>query len=95
MRTQKSAGNRDFGRWCACILRGFSGPVAELAATGLTVACEGRMRNRGQVVTVAISVLCNTYVARAANMLHIRFTETASDAHEVQRVSAMVESPRR
>jgi hypothetical protein len=26
------------GRWCACILRGFSGPVAELAATGLTVA---------------------------------------------------------
>ena len=28
------------GRWCACILRGFSGPVAELAATGLTVALE-------------------------------------------------------
>jgi hypothetical protein len=53
------------------------------------------MRNRGQVVAVAISVWCNTYVANAANMLHIRFTETASDAHEVQRVSAMVESPRR
>jgi len=44
------------GRWCACILPGFSGPVAELAATGLTVACGGRTRNRGQVVAVAISV---------------------------------------
>ena len=53
------------------------------------------MRNRGQVVAVGISVLCNTYVACAANMLHIRPAETASDAHEVQRVSAMVESPRR
>jgi DNA-binding transcriptional regulator/RsmH inhibitor MraZ len=38
MRAQKSAGSREVGRWCACILLGFSGPVAELAATGLTVA---------------------------------------------------------
>ena len=53
------------------------------------------MRNRGQVVAAGVSLQCNTYVACAANMLHIRFTETASDAHEVQRVSAMVESPRR
>ena len=35
---KKNAGKRGLGRWCACILRGFSGPVAELAATGLTVA---------------------------------------------------------
>lgn len=38
---------------------------------------------------------CNISVAHETNMLHIRPTETASDAHEVQRVSAMVESPRR
>ena len=41
---------------CAHIEFEFSGPVAELAATGLTVACGGRGRNRGQVVAVAISV---------------------------------------
>jgi hypothetical protein len=34
----KSAGKRELGRWCACILPGLSGPVAELAATDLTVA---------------------------------------------------------
>jgi len=33
MQAQKNAGNRDLGRWCARILTGFSGPVAELAAT--------------------------------------------------------------
>lgn len=36
-RRKKCAGKRELGRCCACILRGFSGPVAELAATGLTV----------------------------------------------------------
>ena len=51
-----NADTRGLGRWCACILRGFSGPVAELAATGLTVACGGRMRNRGQVVAAGVSL---------------------------------------
>jgi len=31
---KKNAGNRDWWRLCARILLGFSGPVAELAATG-------------------------------------------------------------
>jgi hypothetical protein len=47
---KKNAGKRGLGRWCACILLGFSGPVAELAATGLTVAWGEGERNRGQVV---------------------------------------------
>lgn len=98
MQAQKNAGKRGLGRWCACILRGFSGPVAGLAATGLTVAWRRIERNRGQVVAEASDVpdvWCNSYVACVTDMLHIRSTETASDAHEVQRVSAMVESPRR
>jgi len=49
-RTQKSAGNRGLGRWCACILRGFSGPVAEWAATGLTVALWQADEQQWQVV---------------------------------------------
>lgn len=80
------------------MLLGLSGPVAELAATGLTVAWRRIERNRGQVVAEASDVpdvWCNSYVACVTDMLHIRSTETASDAHEVQRVSAMVESPRR
>ena len=50
MRAQKAGGNRGMGRWCACILRGFSGPVAELAATGLTLASGQVDEQRWQVV---------------------------------------------
>jgi len=60
MQAQKNAGKRGLGRWCACILRGFSGPVAELAATGLTVAWGRAERNRGQLVA-GLMLLEETY----------------------------------
>ena len=42
-------------------LAGFSGPIAELAATGLTVACGRVERNRGQVVAGTATAILFKY----------------------------------
>ena len=76
----KNAGKRGLGRWCACILPGFSGPVAELAATALKVASGGVGRNRGPVVAGVTSYLGATVMLHRQQICcRVALTKTASD----------------